>query len=310
MYPKQCACCLKGIIDHSHDICSICGWEDDKVQNSDETYSGGANHDSLLDYRKKFLINNNKWIEHVLITRLEKTGLVKAFYTTNKNSVWKYGKEGAFDNIHNMAATLGIDTNNMVMLNQTHTNGIRVVNALDGGEMVNRPLTQEGFDGMITNEPGLMLCTVEADCVPVYLLDPCKKAIGMVHSGWKGTAGVISVKAVESMINEYGSDPQNIIVVIGPCICKNCYEVGKELIERFQDNYSKNDISKIFTPKSNEKYYLDLAEAIKISLIKSGVKPENISNEGVCTYEKDYLCSWRRDNPVMRSMLTAIMLKK
>jgi len=308
-YPKQCVCCLKGIINYSHDICSVCGWEDDKVQNNDETYSGGANQDSLLDYRKKYLLERNEWINHISIKKLEETGLVKAFYTTKENCVWKYGKDGAAENTKKMAISMGITTYNMVMLNQTHTNGVRVVTALDGGEMVNRPLTQEGFDGMITNEKGLMLCTVEADCVPVYILDPGKKAIGMVHSGWRGTAGMIAANAVNSMVNEYGSNPEDIIVVIGPCICRDCYEVGEELIEDFQNNYTENDIKQIFSPNTNGKYNLDLAEAIKISLIKYGVMPEKISNEGVCTFENDNLCSWRRDNPVMRSMMTAIMLK-
>ena len=309
MYPRKCVCCQNGIIEGPYDICSFCGWEDDEVQNNDEYYSGGANKESLIECRMKYLSKTGEWINNIRIPILEDTDIVKAFYTTIDNCAWKYGKEGAAENVLRLAKTMGTDTDHMIMLNQTHTDAVRVVTLSDGGEMVNRPLTKEGFDGMVTNEKGLMLCTVEADCVPVYILDPVKKAIGMVHSGWRGTAGVISSNAVNLMVKEYGSNPKDIMVVIGPCICKNCYEVGAELKEEFAKNYSESEIERFFIPKENGKYYLDLIKAIRIALVKCGIQNEKIEDTGVCTFESKNLCSWRRDNPVMRSMLTAIVLK-
>lgn len=309
MYPRKCVCCQDGLIEECHDICSVCGWEDDRVQNEDELFRGGANKESLREFRMKYLKNRGTWIDNVTIDELESTGLVKAFYTTIENHAWKYGKDGSSDNVSRLEKTVGIDTDHMIMLNQTHTDQIRVVTSSDGGEMVNRPLTKEGFDGMITNEKGLLLCTVEADCVPVYILDPVKKAIGMVHSGWRGTAGLISSNAVNLMKREYGSNPEDLITVIGPCICRNCYEVGAELMEEFSNTYDVSEIERIFIPKENGKYNLDLIKAIRIALGKCGVREDNIKDTGVCTFESDNLCSWRRDNPIMRSMLTAIMLK-
>lgn len=309
MYPKKCVCCQEGIIEEKYSICNICGWEDDPVQNNDERYSGGANKDSLFDYRKNYLKARNSWIEHIEIKELCDTGLVKAFYTTIDNSVWKYGKDGALDNCEKLSKTLGISLDDMTMVNQTHTSSVRIVSRKNAGEMVTRPITEDGFDGMITNEKGFLICTVEADCVPVYILDPINKAIGMVHSGWRGTAGIISVNAIKLMSEKFGSNPCDIKVVIGPCICKDCYEVGSELIEQFRQNYSDEEINEIFTHRKEDKYSLDLSKAIRISLINVGVKEENIADTGVCTYETESLCSWRRDNPVMRSMLTAIMLK-
>lgn len=255
-------------------------------------------------------VSKKETIKYYPIEDLDKTGIVISLYTTNRDSAWKYGKLGADKNCKKLADTLKIDINDMVMLNQTHSDGIRVITRKDAGEMVTRPLTKDGFDGMITNEKGLLLCTVEADCVPVYLLDPVHEAIGMVHSGWKGTAKQIAANAVKLMSETYDSRPEDIRIAIGPCICADCYEVGEELKAEFSNDFSEDELSRIFVNPHSDRYNLDLKKAICISLKKVGIKDENITDTGRCTKEDDELCSWRRDNPVMRSMLTGIMLKK
>ena len=77
-------------------------------------------------------------------------------------------------------------------------------------------------DGMITNVPGICLVTFYADCVPLYFVDPVKKAIGLSHSGWRGTVGKIGKVTVEQMQKTYGSDPKDILAAIGPSICQDC----------------------------------------------------------------------------------------
>ncbi len=308
MYPKKCACCDKGLIKEKYDICSICGWEDDKIQNKDESFSGGANTKCLLEYRKEFLDKNSNWVAHYPVDVLEDTGLVKAFYTTTRNNAWKYGKDGSRENCDNLAQTLKISPEDMIMLNQTHTDGIRVVTRAEAGEMVTKPITIDGNDGMVTNIKGLLLATVEADCVPIYMLDPINKAIAMIHSGWRGTANQIGVNAVHKMEENYKTNPKDLIVVIGPCICKDCYEVGSDIIGDFEKHFGQNEIDQFFIPRNGEKYSLDLRKAIYISLLRAGVNINNIYDTGLCTYENDELCSWRRDKPIMRSMLTGIML--
>lgn len=305
-YPKKCPCCNEGIIEERYDICDICGWEDDKIQNLDRSFAGGANKLSLIDHCREYFKNSR--IKYYSIKEMDQTGLVKTVYTTKADSAWKYGKDGAFQNCVKLANTLDIRPQDMVMLNQTHTNGVRVITRKEGGEMVVRPMEKEGFDGMITDERGLMLCTVEADCVPVYILDPTHPAIGMVHSGWKGTAGQIAANAVTLMKEHYYSKPQDILIAIGPCICADCYEVGAELREEFSNLYDQVELDEIFINRHGDKYNLDLKKAICISLKKVGVKSENIFDTGRCTKEDEELCSWRRDNPVMKSMLTGIML--
>ena len=308
-YPRKCPCCNEGIINEPYDICDICGWEDDRVQNNDREFAGGANSLSLTDHCKEYF--KDKKIRYYPVKELDDTGLVTTVYTTKTDSAWKYGKDGAFQNCIRLASTLGINPQDMVMLNQTHTDGIRVITRKEGGEMVIRPMEKDGYDGMITNEKGMLLCTVEADCVPIFLTDPVKEAVGMVHSGWKGTSKQIAVNAVKLMMERYGSDPKDILIGIGPCICVDCYEVSNELRDEFADMYDESDLEEIFVnPHEPDKYNLDLKKAIRISLIKAGVIKEHIFDTNRCTKEDEELCSWRRDNPVMKSILTGIMLKQ
>lgn len=251
-------------------------------------------------------------VQYASIPELDETGVAVTVYTTIRNCAWKYGKDGAFENCQALAATLGIRPEDMMMLNQTHTDGVRVITREDAGEMVVRPLTIGGFDGMVTDEPGILLCTLEADCVPVYLLDPVKKAAGMVHSGWRGTAKQIAANAVRQMEMHFGSDPAELLAAFGPCICADCYEVGAELRAEFSEKFTPAEIDSFFTNphgEHGEKYQLDLRKAISIALTGCGILPEHIFDTGRCTKEDPELCSWRRDQPVMKSMLTGIMLK-
>ena len=243
------------------------------------------------------------------IGRLTETGLVTAFYTTIENYAWKFGRDGALDNFTDLAHTLGINREDMVMVQQKHTDRIKAVTHANGGEMITHIPSDNEYDGMITNEKNLLLCTLEADCVPVYLLDPVNSVIGMVHSGWRGTAANISVNAAGSMAENYHSKPEDLLIVIGPHICTSCYEVGAELMDDFSYKYTEPEMLRFFKNRKGDKYHLDLAQAIIISLERIGVKSENIYDTGLCTKESSDLCSWRRDNPVMKSMLTGIMLR-
>lgn len=243
---------------------------------------------------------------------LEETGLVTAFFTYKTASVWKNQGDLAIktmENYQNLSIQLGISPEKIVRSDQTHTSRVKLITKENAGEGVTRPLSDSDYDGMITNEPGLLLATVEADCVPVYLLDPVKKAIGMVHSGWRGTAGKISVNAVKMMSEAFGSHPQDILAYTGPCICADCYEVSEDLLPPFAENYSSEQMAAFFKEKGGGKYLLNLPLAIKISLTEAGLMPENICHSGLCTLHDDRFCSYRRDHDPLQRMLTAIILK-
>lgn len=139
-----------------------------------------------------------------------------------------------------------------------------------------------GVDGMITKQRKLPLMTFYADCLPVYLFDPKQRAIGLVHSGWKGTAGRISAGAVEMMADEYGSDPGDIQVIIGPGIGPCCYEIDDEVASIFRKEFA--EYRQLLYPKTQvEHWYLDLKAAVKLTLIAAGIKEEAIEDTGICT---------------------------
>ena len=244
--------------------------------------------------------------EYRHIRQLEALGPVTAIYTRKGWDRWPCNVFDAVDNYGKLGAIFGIGTDRMVRIPQTHTSNVRTVSLQNGGEGILRQAV-EGYDGMVTNDAGLMLCTVEADCVPVYLYDPFKQAIGMIHSGWRGCAGRIAEKGVEEMCRRYGSKPENIAAALGPCICGKCYEVGAELQDAFAVDFSEiTDV--IFTPGRDGKFYLDLPAALRYSLRRAELKEEHIFADPVCTYEAQDLCSWRREHDRDARMLTAIFL--
>ncbi len=140
-------------------------------------------------------------------------------------------------------------------------------------------------DGVVTNVAGIVLSIRTADCVPVFLWDPNKKCIGLAHAGWKSSAQSIARKTVETLVQNYGSAPSDILAALGPSIGRCCYQVGEEFEKTFPD-----EISYI----SNNRF-LDLPLVNKNQLLKAGVKPENIFEPAACTVCGQDFFSFRRD---------------
>ena len=115
-------------------------------------------------------------------------------------------------------AMLGFALNNVFTVEQIHGAEIRAVTAAS-------PRWTPGVDGLMTNEPGLMLGIHTADCAPVYLVDPVKRAIALLHSGRKSTEAGITPRTIRMMSETYGTEPADLIVQIGPCIRPPLYEV-------------------------------------------------------------------------------------
>ncbi|MGN0740383.1 MAG: peptidoglycan editing factor PgeF [Treponema sp.] len=248
-------------------------------------------------------------IEYYSINELEKTGRVKAIFTSAKNSAWKFGTDGADENFKKLSGILGIPQDSICTTFQTHTSNVLVMKNENRGEGVVRQTSAKDYDGIVTNEKRLLLCSFEADCVPVYFFDPRKNVIAMVHSGWRGTAKEIVRNAVSIMQEKFNSLARDVIAVTGPCACKNCYEVGSDLISEFEVNF-KNDIDRLFIPcrQDKEKYNLDMISAIELSLLRCGLLSENIFSVNKCTIEAENLCSFRRTKSKVCHILTAIMI--
>ncbi len=200
------------------------------------------------------------------------------------------------ENYRRMAAALGVEPESMTLTYQTHTTNVRRVTWEDRGKGTARERDYRDVDGLVTDEPGITLVTFFADCVPLYFLDPVRRAIGLSHSGWRGTAGRMGRVTAERMEKEFGSRPEDMIACIGPSICRDCYEVGEEVAEQFLEAFDAKWHDRILTAgKKTGKYQLDLWEANRIILLEAGLRPDRIHVTNICTCcNPDYLFSHRR----------------
>ncbi len=217
-------------------------------------------------------------------------------------------EEAVQENFRRIAASMGVRCEDMVLSRQTHTTNVWVVTEEDRGMGMTCPMEYskrasenpgrsasggfqleadgklEGVDGLVTNIPGICLVTFYADCVPLFFVDPVKKAIGLSHSGWRGTVGKIGRVTVELMQQQYGCDPSDILAAVGPSVCRDCYEVSKDVIERFRESFAEKYWKDLFYQKENGKYQLDLWKANAIIFAEAGILPEHTAVTNVCTH--------------------------
>lgn len=228
---------------------------------------------------------------------LDDTGLVVNGFSTKEGGV----SEGKFatmnftftrgdnpdhvmENYRRMAAALGVDEKRMVLSYQTHTTNVRMITEEDAGKGIVRERDYMDVDGLITNVPGITLVTFYADCVPLYLLDPVHKAIGLSHSGWRGTVNRMGRVTVQAMSEAYGSKPEDLIACIGPSICQDCYEVGGEVAEKFREAFDKKDWPELLEEKEHGKYQLNLWRANEIIFLEAGIRQERLQITDICTH--------------------------
>ena len=246
-------------------------------------------------------------VPYLSFPMLEKTGMVKHGFSTKFGGV-SQGKfatlnftftrgdnpDHVMENYRRMAAVLGVDEKRMVLSYQTHTTNVRLVTEEDAGKGIVKERDYKDIDGLITNVPGITLVTFFADCVPLYFLDPVHKAIGLSHSGWRGTVSRMGAVTIDKMKEAYGTRAEDLLVCIGPSICGDCYEVGEEVALEFKKAFVKDNWNQILREKDNGKFMLDLWKANEILLKEAGVKPENIQTTDICTHcNSDYLFSHR-----------------
>lgn len=226
---------------------------------------------------------------------LEQTGIVGHCFSTRYGGVsegflgsmnlsFSRGdkKENVEENFRRITSVLGKGIEDLVFTDQTHTTNVRKVTAADAGCGIVKDRGYTDIDGLITDEPGLVLATFYADCVPLYFVDPVHRAIGLSHSGWRGTAGRMGAVTLAAMERAYGTKPQDVICAIGPSICQECYEVSEDVAEAFQKEFKGRE-EEILDSKGNGKYQLDLWRANEIVLREAGVVKEHLAVTNLCT---------------------------
>ncbi len=239
-------------------------------------------------------LNEKDDLKYYTFYNIEKTNIVKHCFSTKfggvSSGVYKSMnlsfrgdiKENVIQNYKIICSTIGLDYKNTVFSSQIHKDKVYKVTKNDIGKGLLKQSDIYGYDALITNEKDIVLVTFYADCVSIFIVDPINKAIGIAHSGWKGTVKEIGAKTIKQMEIEYGSNPKDLIIGIGPSIEKCCFQVGKEVVNIFKEEipFSK---SYIYNDIIEDKYKIDLQGIIKQTLINSGVLSKNIELSKLCT---------------------------
>jgi len=225
--------------------------------------------------------------------------------TTTKNTQYEYSfslalhtgedKSKIISNRQKLLKSLNLEDYSIVLANQTHSCNISVINDTTSKGWEDENSAVVDTDALMTNQKGVLLGILTADCVPVLLYDNQKGVVLAIHAGWRGTACGIAQKSVAKMQEMYNSNPKDIQAIIAPSIGKCCYEVDIEVAKHFKD------IDGAYR-KIGDKYMLDLPYINKIQLIQSGLDEKSIYLSSVCTscnnesffsYRKECGCSGR-----------------
>jgi YfiH family protein len=203
------------------------------------------------------------------------------------------------ENRQRFAAALGFSLDDVVIAGQVHGTHVHVAQAADRGRgAYDRDTTLPPADAVVTNVPDLVLWTSFADCVPLLFFDPVRQAVGVAHAGWKGTVDNIAGAVVETMSAAFGSDPADLLAVIGPSIGPCCYEVAEPVISAVSDAFGAEVASEVLLrPPGNERPHFDLWAANVHWLEQAGVHDHNIVRTRICTAcNVNRFFSHRREN--------------
>jgi hypothetical protein len=182
-------------------------------------------------------------------------------------------------------------------LRQIHSDIVHVVEEV--------PEATLSGDALLTVRAGLLLVIQTADCLPVLMVDPEKKALAAVHCGWRSMGQELIRKSIRYLEGRFQCDPATLLVALGPCIERACYEVGEDVRTAFRQRGLSDDV---FFPHPHHrgKYYLDLKAAAENQLLDDGVKDAHIFRVNRCTYCEEVLFSYRESRRKAGRLLSFI----
>lgn len=183
---------------------------------------------------------------------------------------------------------IGLNENQIAYQKQVHGDKIKIVT---------EPGIQAESDAMITDKSNIGLAVSTADCTPIFICDKKKKVIAAVHSGWRSTKEKILFKTLQKLETEFHCKPAELICYIGPCISQKNYEVSHDFKNYFDAKYLKS---------INDKYLFDLKSANYDMLTEFRIPEESIEVSELCSFEEEYLHSYRREGKVSGRALGVI----
>ncbi len=211
--------------------------------------------------------------------------------------------ENVLENHRIAASYFGMELEDICRSYQTHSSTVKQVGKEHCGTGLLKPPFDEGVDGLVCREKGVLLSVRGADCVTLLLYDGKNGVCGACHSGWRGTLDKIAAKTVAAMC-AIGAETSCMVAAVGPSARSCCYKVGEELYETFK---SADNANTRFFAKRDGGLYLDLQGAVCAALEESGLKEENIADGGECSIcGTDRYFSHRRSG-VMRGTMAAFI---
>ena len=217
-------------------------------------------------------------------------------------------EEAIQKNRETLCQLLGIEDHSLLMPHQVHLAEIAVVDR----EMLTLSTEEiqqklDGIDALMTNEAGVCIGVSTADCIPVLLYDPIRRASCAIHAGWRGTVQRIVEKAVTRMTEVFGSDPKNLIAQIGPGIHLESFEVGDEVYQTFE----KEGFPMELISKKYEKWHIDLPKCNRLQLVAAGIPETHIAVSPICTFQQsDTFFSARKLSINSGRIFTGILLQE
>ena len=244
---------------------------------------------------------------HAFATRLG--GISTHEHTASLNLAFGRGddEDTVLENLRLFGEAVGFDAHSVVSMPQIHSSKVIYVSSDMCGEGYFTPPSVE-CDGYVTSERGVTVGVKTADCVPILLEDSESGVVAALHAGWRGTFSDICGEGVRKMADN-GADISRIVAVIGPSICQNCYEVGRDVLDAALSCMGDNALD-FFIPKAEEgKYLVNIKGANKYLLERGGLRSGNIEIFDLCTYEHPELFwSHRYTNGKRGTMLSVITL--
>lgn len=195
--------------------------------------------------------------------------------------------ENVLRNFHIAAQTVGSDIHHVARTCQMHTDTVAEVTRVDEFVQMGEG---SGVDALITNVPGVVLCGFYADCQLIMLYDHKHKAIGVVHAGWRGIAQEVTRKTIEKMTERYGSNPAEMIAVVGPSICRSCFVTDDDVPEKMREVFG--GMVQEYMYQEGEKWRVDLKNITYTMLLRAGILPYNIDISNICTCCGDKSLFW------------------
>ncbi len=230
-------------------------------------------------------------------------------------------KENVLENRRRFQSALEAEKLALCGLSQIHSDVVQVFDAA--------PTTPCRGDASATNRPGLLLGVQTADCVPILLVDPKKRAVAAVHAGWRGTLRRIITKTIGKMQMRFGTKPVDLLAAIGPSIGGCCYEVGTEVASEFRSQFPNasewfdelrtgdepNPLQWLnMAPPGHQpppkNVLLDLRKANRAQLLEAGLRSQNIMVSDWCTAcRRDLLFSYRKEDAATGRLMSVIGIR-